>query len=122
MRQLICGSRYSTDRGAVRALLESLLAADPELVVIVGYDPDDDRWQGVDQLVFEEAVTMGLPVIPFPAPWRRYGPKAGPMRNGRMLAWGQPQRVHALRGGRGTANMIDQAHRAGVQVEKVGWE
>jgi hypothetical protein len=50
--------------------------------------------------------------------WRAVA--AGPIRNARMLEEGKPDIVIAFPGGRGTANMIEQAHAAGVEVVQVG--
>jgi ABC-type Fe3+-hydroxamate transport system substrate-binding protein len=45
----------------------------------------------------------------------KYGPSAGPIRNGRMLEY-KPDLVIAFPGGRGTANMVKQARKAGIAV------
>lgn len=49
------------------------------------------------------------------AEWKRYGNAAGPIRNGRMLQW-LPDLVVGFPGGDGTADMLAQARRAGVEV------
>jgi len=49
------------------------------------------------------------------AEWKRYGLAAGPIRNGRMLEW-PPDLVVGFPGGDGTADMLAQARRAGVEV------
>lgn len=49
------------------------------------------------------------------AEWDKYGKKAGPMRNARMLEW-KPDLVVAFAGGVGTENMVKQAEQAGVKV------
>lgn len=121
MRELICGGRDFRDQDALRAYLDGVLALDPDLIVIVGYDPDDPKFQGADELAYCWAKDRGVPVMPFPAPWHRFGRSAGPRRNGRMLADAKPQRVRAFPGGDGTMNMVARADRAGVPVEKVGW-
>jgi hypothetical protein len=53
------------------------------------------------------------------ADWEKHGRAAGPLRNARMLEW-KPDLVVAFTGGKGTANMVDQARRAGVPVIEVG--
>ena len=42
------------------------------------------------------------------------------MRNARMLAEGKPDLVVAFPGGRGTADMVAQARKAGVRVVLAG--
>ena len=49
-----------------------------------------------------------------------HGAAAGPVRNGEMLSRGKPDVVIAFPGGRGTANMCEQAMTAGVRVVRVG--
>lgn len=54
--------------------------------------------------------------VTVPADWATHGKAAGPIRNRRMLTDFKPDLVVAFPGGRGTANMIHQAERAGVRV------
>lgn len=51
------------------------------------------------------------------ADWKKHGKAAGPIRNGIMLRDGKPDMVVAFPGGRGTANMVDQARLADLIVE-----
>lgn len=65
------------------------------------------------------AEDKGVPHKPFPVTseeWARIGPKAGPLRNMRMLTEGCPDLVVAFSGGRGTASMKRIAKAAGVHV------
>jgi hypothetical protein len=55
----------------------------------------------------------------FPAQWDRYGEAAGPIRNAWMLEFGKPDLVVAFPGGRGTADMISKARKAGIEVCEV---
>jgi len=57
-----------------------------------------------------------IPVIPFPPEWKRYGPKAGPIRNKQMLDEGRPDLVVAFPGGNGTNDMVKKAKAAGIEV------
>lgn len=52
----------------------------------------------------------------YPADWARFGKSAGYLRNKQMLEEGKPDLVVAFPGGRGTANMIAIAMKAGVKV------
>ena len=75
--------------------------------------------KGVDTFAREWAVTY--PAIKrwvCKADWDRHGKSAGPIRNRRMLEW-EPDLVVAFPGGKGTANMVAQADRAGIAVIKV---
>lgn len=62
---------------------------------------------------------IGIPVATFHADWEAHGRAAGPIRNSRMLWDGKPDVVIAFPGGRGTADMVAKARRAGVTVIEV---
>lgn len=116
MRVLVCGGRDFTDVARLCAALNPFFVAEADLIIICGFDPDDDKFQGADQLAYEWAKRLAVPVMTFPAPWSRRGRAAGPIRNSRMLTDAQPEKVVALPGGRGTADMVGKARRAGVEV------
>lgn len=80
------------------------------LLVVVGDCPT-----GVDAITREACETWGLAVKVYEAAWAREGRRAGPVRNGRMVADGAI-RVLALPGGTGTADCIRQARAAGIPV------
>lgn len=58
-------------------------------------------------------------VVAYPADWNRFGRRAGPTRNRRMLEAEQPDLLVAFPGGRGTADCIQAARTLGVRVWKV---
>ena len=78
---------------------------------------------GADRIAEHVCNSKGIPVCGFKAPWNYYGHSAGPIRNGWMLDFIKPDLVIAfhpdLSKSRGTANMIEQAEKAGVKVEIV---
>ncbi len=51
------------------------------------------------------------------AKWETYGKAAGPIRNREMLL-NLPALVVAFPGGKGTADMVRQAERAGIPVRR----
>lgn len=114
MRVLVCGSRAWED-GAL--ILETLRRLEGVTVVIEGEAP------GADTLARLAAEQLGIPVLPFPADWDRYGRGAGPLRNQQMLDEGRPDLVLAftedLNSSRGTADMVAHARLAGVRVRLV---
>lgn len=75
---------------------------------------------GADMLAGEWAAISGVEAACFPAEWSKYGHRAGPLRNERMLAEGQPDLVVAFPGSKGTAHMVRIAREAGVEVIEVG--
>ena len=111
MRVLICGDRDWTDEAPMRRLVAHLGAGD---VVIEG------EARGADKMARRLAEEAGVPVVPCPAEWDRYGRAAGPIRNRRMLTECRPDIVVAfhddLFNSKGTRNMMDVAGRAGIPV------
>ena len=110
MRVLVCGGRDFDDAFCLADRLAELHQQRPFSLLIHG----DAR--GADHLAGCWAFYTGVPVIRFPADWRKHGPAAGPIRNRKMLVEGKPDLVVAFPGGKGTANMVAQAREAGVEV------
>lgn len=77
---------------------------------------------GVDRIAGYWARKNGLTNLKFPVDWEKYGTAAGPIRNKQMLDEGKPDLVIAFPGGKGTANMVKLAKRAGVEVIEIGKE
>lgn len=109
-RVLVCGGRDYPDQMRVWSTLSALHAERPIAAIIQGGAYGADAW----------AMTWGhseaIPVYEYKAEWKQHGPKAGPLRNQRMLDEGKPDLVIAFPGGRGTADMIRRARAAGVPV------
>jgi hypothetical protein len=112
MRVLICGSRTWIDKAAIAA---DLFELGPFEVVIHG------GARGADRISGEVARNLGIPVKVYKADWRRYGKRAGSIRNLEMLDKGKPDLVIAYWDGEspGTRDMILKAERAGVTVKMV---
>lgn len=99
MRLLVCGSRDWTDRWMI---LEQIVAVhDPSdvSVLIHGCAP------GADRLAGWVAEYLNIPVVEFPADWKRYPKVAGPIRNQQMLDEGKPELVFAFKDGFNLQNM-----------------
>jgi len=111
MRVLVCGGRDYKDARLVFETLQALHRKTPITTVIEGgaYGADSyaREWAdtSIDQVIVEE----------YKADWS-LGKKAGPIRNQRMLDEGKPDLVLAFPGGRGTADMVARAKKAGVKV------
>jgi hypothetical protein len=77
--------------------------------------------RGADQAIAAAADQLGWPQIACPAAWREHGRAAGPIRNRQMLErsldllaalpMGAGLLVIGFPGSRGTASLLDQAHR-----------
>lgn len=116
MRVLVCGGRDYTD---YRAFARAMVMAQSELghfdTIIHG------GARGADWCahLFANSPTGEREEICFPADWKANGRAAGPIRNQKMLDEGKPDLVVAFPGGRGTADMVSRARKAGVKVLKV---
>jgi hypothetical protein len=109
---LVCGGRHYADRAAVFLALDKLAEEHGALFVIEGGAAGADRWAR------EWRIDRLHPGKTFPADWEHHGKGAGPRRNRRMLEQGRPRLVLAFPGGRGTADMIEAARKAGVPVKR----
>ena len=113
MKVLVCGGRDFADAQWLSDVLTGLLhETGGELLVIHG------GARGADSLAWAFAQDHGLPRSVFLADWGRYGKRAGPLRNQRMLDEGRPDLLVAFPGGRGTADMVARALEAGVPVRR----
>lgn len=109
-RTLVCGGRGYSDESRLFAVLDDLCHA----VVIHGQCET-----GADKLASRWARASGTPEISCPADWTRYRKAAGPIRNQQMLDEHTPGVVVAFPGGRGTADMIRRARKAGIPVLEI---
>jgi hypothetical protein len=113
MRVLVCGGRCFEDRAMLWRVLDQLHEQYRFSVVIHGMA------RGADRLADHWAACNRIPAYRFHAAWTQYGNAAGPIRNARMLAKGQPDLVVAFPGAAGTKDMIRKALAAKVEVKKV---
>jgi hypothetical protein len=99
----------------VFGVLDGLEAAHgPRLVILQGGCPT-----GADALARKWCCLKGVPYENFPADWRKYGRKAGPIRNTRMIEEGAPDLCVSLPGGSGTADCTRKARAAGIRIMQV---
>lgn len=75
--------------------------------------------RGADSLAGEWAKLAFITPEVYKADWKRYGKRAGPIRNAQMLAEGKPDIVVAFPGGTGTAHMVKIAKDAGLEVVEI---
>lgn len=112
MRLLVCGGRDFEDWDLFKDSMTELVK-DVDHVIISG------RAKGADTMAQAWAKYRGYQFEGYLADWEAYGKAAGHMRNKRMLDEGHPDLVIAFPGGKGTANMVEQATKAGVKVINV---
>lgn len=122
-RVLVCGGRTYADYYRISDELDDLChdrdwltepdrygRRHPKVCIISGMAP------GADRLAIQWAIARDCPWLEFRADWKKHGKSAGMIRNRQMLEEGKPVVVVAFPGGKGTANMVDIAQRAGVEV------
>lgn len=121
IRLLVCGGR-ALDSAAVfnwleryaRDAIQEKLGRSCEVGVLI-----HGGARGADEGAAEWGRSEGARVLEFKANWRKFGKRAGPIRNQRMLDEGSPDLVIAFPGGRGTADMVKRATEAGCRVYTV---
>lgn len=127
MKVLVCGSRHFgfklEERDKIFGVIEEAVESCKDLntseynnlTIIQG------EAKGVDRAAGEWAVLCNVPQERYPADWNKHGKAAGPIRNKQMLDEGKPDLVVAFlaKDSRGTANMVEQARKAGVEVKVV---
>ena len=112
MRVLVCGGRDYTDKARVFAVLDKLDGEAGIDRIIEGGAKGADTWAA------QWGGSRGI-LETYEADWESQGTFAGPARNARMLAEGKPDLVIAFPGGRGTADMVRKARKAGVEVIEI---
>lgn len=119
-RILVCGGRGYDDKRRLEGILQDEVdRTKGDLIIICGYDPDNPRFQGADELAFKFARDRRIPAFPFPAPWGKHGRAAGPLRNRRMRDCGRPHKGIAFPGGNGTAHMIGLLREREIPVDEI---
>lgn len=123
---IVCGGRDYTNRSAVYAALDMLHHISPITLLIEG------GAAGADLCGKQWAQDRGVLFHTEDADWDLHGKAAGPIRNKAMLDIQrqavsesyETRYVVAFPGGKGTANMIQQARKcAGVWVIEIqGWK
>jgi hypothetical protein len=106
---LVCGGRDYLDKDRVFATLDEIDAGDKIGLLVHGGS------SGADSLAGYWARMRDVPAAMFKPDWSE-GPRAGPVRNARMLRVTRPDLVVAFPGGKGTADMVRLAHAAGVRT------
>jgi hypothetical protein len=109
MKVIVTGGRDYRNSTHLFRVLDQLHSEKPITLLIHG------AARGADALADDWARMRGVPLAPFPADWDNYGRSAGAVRNREMLKE-EPDLVVAFAGGKGTADMIKAARKAGVKV------
>ncbi len=112
MRILVCGGRKFSNKKLLFDTLDKFFY-DKEFILIHG------NAIGADSLADNYGKVKGLNIRVYPADWKKYKKAAGPIRNQQMLDNESPHLVIAFPGGTGTADMINRAKKANIQVIEI---
>ena len=113
MRVLVTGGRDYNNAKHVSQTLDGIDAEHRIDIIIEG------GATGADRLADEWAIMRRRARIRCKADWNSHGNAAGPIRNQQMLDEFAPDLVVAFPGGRGTADMIRRAEKAGVKIQRM---
>ena len=113
MKVLVCGTRQWANKELIRQTFIEQLP--PHYNTLI-----HGAARGADTLASEVARegTQFSAIMAFPAKWKKYGKRAGYIRNAEMLGIGKPELVIAFWDGKspGTKMMIELARAAKVKV------
>lgn len=131
MRILVCGGRDFTDKAFVYRILYDFIINHGLTFDLDVFGPIYD-WckitiisggaKGVDTFAINFSESYGTKLEIYMADWEKYPKAAGPIRNQQMLDEAKPNIVIAFPGGKGTANMIRRARKAGVEIREVEYK
>ncbi len=113
MRILVCGGRNFEDKNWLFRELDIFKSKNFIELLIQG------GAEGADAYALSWAFSRNVPVVTMHANWYALGKSAGPIRNSQMLLLLKPDLVIAFPGRNGTADMIEQAYKAGVSVKEI---
>jgi hypothetical protein len=109
-RVLVCGDRNWSDRKFLQDYLDKI-----NIDTLIQGD-----CSGADIMAKEYAGEKKITCLSFPAQWKKYGNRAGPIRNALMLEEGKPDLVVAFHddidNSKGTKDMKNKAKKAGLPV------
>lgn len=116
-RILICGDRNWQNFQVILNELSKEHQREPVEIVIEG------EATGADTMGRLAADRLGIPVLPFPADWRKHGRSAGPIRNRLQFKEGRPTLGLAfhdfLENSKGTLDMVNVMRKGGVPVRVI---
>lgn len=114
---VVSGTRTYNDYGLLEKTLDKIAEEfGPDLEIVEG------GAAGADDLAGRYAARHHIPLVKFPADWKKYGRGAGPVRNRQMLEYaGKDGLLVAFWDGksRGTKNIIDTAQTMGLQTRVI---
>jgi hypothetical protein len=114
VRVLVCGGRDWDDPDLVESTLNTLNGARGPFDRLI-----HGAARGVDRMAGKWARDHGVLEWDFLPEWHRADAPEAEIRNQRMIAEGAPDLVIAFPGGLGTADMVERARDAGIEVIEI---
>lgn len=117
IRVIVTGSRHWRNRDKI---VDRLAELPGDTIIVVGFDPEKNKPDGVDRIAYQEAQKLGLIVEPHPALWDLHKKAAGFIRNKEMAEAGAQLCLAFWDGlSTGTFDMMGQAVKRGIPVEVI---
>ena len=114
---LICGGRYLDSKQVCRWLESKFQTCYPFATNII-----HGGAAGADEGARMYCRRNGVPTRCFPADWKRFGKRAGILRNRAMLIEGHADVILGFPGGVGTLDMIGRGRRAKIPINQIDME
>lgn len=114
---LVTGGRDFNDKKLLDRVMHAQkldLPEGSEMIIVQG------GAKGADFLARRWALSWNIPLINIPADWRKFDKGAGAVRNQQMLDWFPIELVIAFPGGKGTADMVERADKAKIEIIHAG--
>jgi YspA, cpYpsA-related SLOG family len=108
LKTIIAGSRNITDLDLLEQFIEK---SGLQITTVISGSA-----RGIDKLGETWADKHDIPVLRYPAEWKKYGRGAGPVRNKDMVDNAEACIVLWDGRSKGTKNMIDLAHKKGLLI------
>ena len=110
---LACGGRTYNNKEKIYEVLSSIHKETQMSVLIHG------AAKGADTLAGSWARENNIKEKQCPALWNTHGKAAGSIRNQQMLDSNTVELVVAFPGGKGTADMVERAKKANIEVREI---
>ncbi|MBS9525908.1 DUF2493 domain-containing protein [Litoribacter alkaliphilus] len=111
MKVIIAGGRTFQDYPLLLAKCDEALKLHSEIEIVSG------TAKGTDQLGERYAKEKGYTVRKFPADWKRFGKRAGYLRNEEMAKYADALIAFWDGESKGTGHMIDLAKKHGLKIK-----
>ena len=112
-RVIVAGSRDFSDYELLKSKLDSLLSNKNDIEIVSG------TCKGADLLGERYGNENNYPINKFPADWKTFGKRAGPLRNKEMADNADALIAFWDGTSRGTSGMIEIAKSNGLQVRVI---